>query len=714
MLRMATVCVCATLCVVPAAYARDAAAGDDDSAATQLQSVEIVATPVDHAIRIEQKLTPGALQIIDGEKLYERGVDNLADTFRYTPGVSMVSDSGADSGVLSIRGTNLTNINYDNSGVMLLQDGLPITTADGANHNRLPDPLEARDIVVANGANALTYGASQLGGAIDFVSRTALNSNPNQIYLYGGSDGLGGGRFSTGGVADDLDGMLTVDVKHLDGYQAQSRQNRFGVYGNIGWKLASDFKLRLFTSYLDNRQQLSGALTRDQFAADPRQANPTYAFGDHQLNVKTGRGALIGSWDINAVSGLDFGVSYEGQALYHPIVDVIAPFAPTSPQDEFFSLLIKTVQRTAGTMLRYHLDLADHKLLVGINFAYTSDAGGNFRNHRGEPGPRTDTVDRRANNITLFAMDRWEFAPRWTLVYGTQGVVTSRAVRNVALATAETGTPGPLDSYDRQQTYSSVNPRIGLIHALTKDSEAYANISRLYEAPNNFIIDNQAPALGNGTLKAMQGMSYEVGLRGNHALPFDASSVRGSLALYYAQIRNEVLAAEDPARLGNTIAANAGRTVHAGMEALLAASFAVPKTPWQVDPLLSFTYNHFRFDGDPVYHNNHLPYAPDYTLHGEVLMRQRNLGLYAGPTFDWVGARWADMNNTFGVTGHALVGFRAGIERGRWTLFAEATNLADQNYVSAVNVRLDAPGPNDALLYAGAPRAVFVGMRMHY
>jgi len=666
-----------------------------------LGPVQVTASPQTSALTAEQKLTPGAVQIVNGDMFYQRAVDNVADALRYVPGVSMVSDTGGGSGVLSIRGTNLSAINYDNSGVMLLQDGLPITTADGANHNRLPDPLQARDIVVANGPNALTYGASDLGGAIDFISRTALNSDPDQLYLYGGNNGLGGGRFSTGGLSGDLDGMVTVEGEHFDGYQQQSRLNRFSVYGNTGWRVSDSLKLRLFTSYIDNRQQLAGSLTRAEFAADPRQADPSAVRGDHQLDVKTGRAAMIGTWTINDMSWLDFGVSYEGQSLYHPIVNV---FNPTPPPVQFFSLLIDTTQRTSGSMVRYHLNAGDHKLLAGVNFAYTSDVGGNYENNAGQRGARTDDVDQRANNFTLFVMDRWQFASRWTLVYGTQGVVTRRAVRDVSLASGSTR--------DQQQTYSSINPRIGLIYALAKNSEAYANVSRVYEAPNNFDLNNDVRQ-DNSTLAAMQGMSYEVGTRGGGRLPFDASTWRWSLALYYAQIRNEILSVEDPTQSGTLLSQNYGKTVHAGVEALLGASFPFAGGANRIEPLVSITYNHFRFDDDPNFGSNQLPYAPDYAIHGEVMVRNRDLGLYAGPTFDWVGARYVDMANTYGVNGYALVGLRVGIARGRWELFAEARNLANKQYVKDVTVLTQADA-DARVLNAGAPRSVFVGMRLRY
>ena len=46
------------------------------------------------------------------------------------------SSSGTDEVFFSSRGSNLHATNYDGNGMKLLQDGLPVTTADGSNHNR--------------------------------------------------------------------------------------------------------------------------------------------------------------------------------------------------------------------------------------------------------------------------------------------------------------------------------------------------------------------------------------------------------------------------------------------------------------------------------------------------------------------------------------------------------------------------------------------------
>src|SRR5699024_4886193 len=97
-------------------------------------------------------------------------------------------------------------------------------------------------------------GASTLGGAINYVSRTALNSDPNRIYLQGGSHGLYSGYASTGGIHGDWDGMLTVGGRHFSGYREHSRENRYSIYGNAGWQVADNFKLRFYGTHIHSRQ----------------------------------------------------------------------------------------------------------------------------------------------------------------------------------------------------------------------------------------------------------------------------------------------------------------------------------------------------------------------------------------------------------------------------------------------------------------------------
>ena len=234
------------------------------------------------------------------------------------------SSSGTDEVFFSSRGSNLHATNYDGNGMKLLQDGLPVTTADGNNQNRALDPLSARSAVVARGANALTSGASTLGGAIDFTSPTARNSAPLALFLNGGSDGRVGGRLTAGSIAGAFDGLLSLETQDWDGYRQHSEQDRRGVYANAGWQATSAFSTRLFLTYVDNDQQLPGALSRAEVQADPDQASATALGGNFQKNVETWRLASKTTWAINASSSLEFGLSHEAQSLYHSIVDLMA------------------------------------------------------------------------------------------------------------------------------------------------------------------------------------------------------------------------------------------------------------------------------------------------------------------------------------------------------------------------------------------------------
>lgn len=677
-------------------------------AASAAQTKPVTLTPIEvrgaqtTSIIAQQRLTPGAVSVVDADTFRQRSVTNMADALRYVPGVLMESNTGGSDGILSIRGSNLTALNYDKGGVTLLQDGLPVSSADGANHNRLLDPATARNVIVAQGTNALAYGASDLGGAIDFISRTARNSDPRQLTLRGGSYGLVDGALGTGGISGDFDGMLTLEGSHFGGYRQHSREDIVSAFGNFGWQPAGNFNLRTYATYVNDRQQLAGSLTRAEFDANPRQGDPSYVLGNHQVNVKTGRLATKGTWIIDADHWLEFGVSYEVQSLYHPIVDVY-DFSIDPPPD-YFSLLIDTVQRTAGGMLRYHWTIGDHNVVAGVNLAYTIDRGGNYQNEHGQRGTRTDDVYQRAGNATLFALDRWGFAPSWTLVYGAQGVTTNRNVRDVSLAY------GSLR--DQRGSYSSINPRVGLIRALGSDSEVFANASRVYEPPNNFELDNDVHK--DDTIQhATQGTSFEIGTRGAMVPAIGTTRWHWSLDLYYAKIRNEILSVEDPTEPGNILSTNYPRTIHAGVEALVGASFPIAGDANRIEPLVSFGWNDFRFEDDPTFGNNRLPVAPRFVLHGEVMFRNTASGFYAGPTFEVAGSRHADMANSYRVGGYGLIGLRAGVQRNRWELYVEARNLTDRHYVNTVTALTQA-GADARVLNAGGPRSLFAGFTLHY
>jgi iron complex outermembrane receptor protein len=164
---------------------------------------------------------------------------------------------------------------------------------------------------------------------------------------------------------------------------------------------------------------------------------------------------------------------------------------------------------------------------------------------------------------------------------------------------------------------------------------------------------------------------------------------------------------------GTSLSANIDDTIHAGIEALFSASFALDAGGvHRIEPLVSLTINEFSFDDDPVYGNNELPAAPGYVVKGEVLYRNAN-GLYLGPTIDLVDERYADFSNSYTIGSYALLGMRTGFTAKTWEVYAELRNLFDREYISSHSV-LDIAAPDAAILHPGEPRSAYVGVRLQF
>ncbi len=665
------------------------------------------------ATRVEVDQSAGGVTLVDINDLQDRNVSSIADFFRYTPGVWAASQSGNDEVFFSSRGSNLDSTNFDGNGIKLLQDGLPVTAADGNNHNRIIDPLAAQYATVARGANALKYGASTLGGAVDFTTPTAHNSPMARLSLSGGSFGEFLGRGTVSKVFNDkLDGLLTVEGKLWDGYRDHNRQDRVGIYSNVGWQITDSIVNRTFVSYIKNNQQLPGQLTRAQFEENPKQASREALGGNYQLDVETERVANKTTWTIDDRSSLDVGFSYEHQSLYHPIVDkVMVDFdgpGPLLPQ-EVFSLFVNTKQQDWGSSARYNLYLDDHDILLGMNYGTNSEKGGNYRNDGGKRNGLTNQLRKDANTTEVFAQDHWHINERWTLTPALQGVFAHREVDNVGINPITNALTGV--NIHPNANYAGINPSLGLMYRFEKNASAYANVSRLYEPPTNYnLADNITAGAGNKTLKAMEGTSIEIGTRGTHEFSV-LNSMNWDLSLYYSWLNNEILSVSPSP--GLSLSTNIDNTIHAGVEGLIGGQFALDsKGTHSIAPMLNFTLNHFNFDNNRIYGNNRLAAAPDYFLKGEVLYRHAS-GFFVGPTFDVVGRRYADFTNNYKISGYGLLGMRTGWSNDHYKVFFEGRNLLDKNYVSSNSV-VDNGTASSQVLNSGAPVSFFGGVEVSF
>jgi iron complex outermembrane receptor protein len=672
-----------------------------DAQQSSSSNVETIVV-TDRALQSEIDLTPGGVTLLDTDALRETNAASLADLLRYVPGVWSASATGNDNIVFSSRGSNLDAVNYDTNGIKLLQDGLPVTAADGNNHNRFIDPLSASFATVARGANAMKYGASTLGGAMDFVTPTARDGAQREVLFNGGSHGYGQLRGTFGGILNErADALVTLEAKAWDGYREHNEQERGGLYANVGWQLSDSVATRIYATVIRNDQELAGVLTLAEFEADPNQAEASAVSGNYQFNVDTARLASKTTLDLGGDRSVEFGFSFEDQDLFHPIVDrVMVPIGGVLT--EVFSLLIDTQQRDFGTMFRYRQRVADHDVVMGVNYGTNTVEGGNYRNLGGEPNGLTTIVDNSADGLEVYAMDRWQVSDRWLLELAVQGVSADREIRNTSVATGALRNP--------RGSYSHVNPRVGFIRSVSEGIDFYGNLSTLYEVPTNYQLDDEASG-SNGVLDAMHGTVLELGVRGQRTLSAERQ-LAWDVAWYQAEVRDEILSVDDPAAPGTSLSSNIDRTRHDGLEAVVSAQLPIGSSGAAIAPVVSLTVNDFSFDNDAVYGNRELPAAPGYAVRGEVLLRLAN-GAFVGPTFDVIDDRYADFMNTYVIDSYTLVGLRAGWTNDKWHVFGEIKNAGDEQYIATHSV-LDVAGPEAAILSPGEPQSAYFGVSARF
>lgn len=296
-------------------------------------------------------------------------------------------------------------------------------------------------------------------------------------------------------------------------------------------------------------------------------------------------------------------------------------------------------------------------------------------------------------------MDRWQFAEDWTLVAGAQAVSAGREVKVTTLSDGSVRNP--------DDDYNSINPRIGLVYQVNPDTSLYTNLSRLYEAPTTFQLEDSI-AGNDEALDAMKGEVFEVGSRGHKRLSRN-SQWGWDVSAYYAQLRDEILSIDDPAAPGTSLSTNVDDTIHAGIEALLNAELALDDAGrHRLAPLASVSWNRFRFDNDAVYGDNTLPAAPNFVMKSELLYRNSN-GFYIGPTMDYVSDRYADFANTYKVGSYTLFGLKSGWSNEHFRVFAEVRNLFDRDYITSHGVE-DISDADSQILNPGAPLSAYLGV----
>ncbi len=664
--------------------------------------------PDAEAAREALRQVPGNTSLITTEDVRKGRVGSIEDILDRSPSVYIQSRFGGSEQRLSIRGSGLTQT-FESRGVRLLRNGLPLNEADGFTRNQLVDPLIIQHAEVYPGANALTYGAATLGGAINLVTPTGYTADRFTAHLEGGSDAWFRGQAAAGGVWEGtgLDGYASLSGLHQNGFRdANDAEDTIQFYTNVGYRASERQEHRLHFTYFEQDLELPGSLTKDQVDDDPEQPNTLWqsapAVRDFEPLLRVDWQSAFG---LGADTELDLGASWQYLDMFHILPSFqFAPGAPRSQildlerHDLSFNTRVQTLQQAFGL---------DQEITAGSRLAY-GDGETDFlispANSKAR-GPKARVEEGEAWTLELFAEDRIALRPDLHLVLGAQWAYARREARTRQLDPTE-----PLGGgFNGEDDYSQFNPKLGFTWQAIPEAQLFGNFSRSFEPPT---IIELADVQGTDTLDAQRAWTVELGSRGR------SGRLGWQLAGYYAWVDDEILIVESPPGSGEFAVSNADDTVHAGIE--LGLDYTQPLGLLGADRLdarVNYTFNAFRFDDDPSFGDNDLPGIPEHVLRAELAYRHAS-GFYLAPNIDVAaGDAFVDFANTLENDSYAIVNLRAGYDHpAGWSLFLEAENLADKNYASHTSVIADASasfGP-PAVFNPGRPRSFFGGVEYRF
>lgn len=649
-------------------------------AETSVRLPEVVVTSeITEAEEAAQALAriPGGSYVVAEYAWQNHRATTIKDMLDYAPGVFVQPRNGAEASRLSIRGSGLSR-KFQGGGVLLLQDGIPINTADGSFDFQEIDPWLVQYAEIYRGANALEYGASSLGGAVNFMSPTAQSAPGTTLRSEAGSFGTLHTQIATSREWEDGDMYIAGTGFSQDGFRGQNTQRTARFSGNVGWQLSPEMETRFYLGHTGTRAEIPGTLTKAETYGDPSQPKGINAARDYARDLDITRIANKTAWQQDATR-----VESTLYARFRSLENPVFTYISSDAQDYGWRGKVDTPQGDIG------------EWTSGVNVAYGRGKETRYNNATGETGGKI--LERKDEALTTEAYLQFSYflQPDLTLITSGQVSYARRRIEEITPTATE-----------QTRDYTGFNPRIGLLYDLTADMQLFTNLSRSFEPPTlGDLSGGNNP--GFKQLGAQTATTIEFGSRGGwNALRWDA-------AYYHSRVEDEFIQYQFPN--GDSDIVNAGDTTHDGIELAVWGDIA-QNIGSKGDALaLRFAYqwNHFRLRDDATLGDKDLPGIAEHYLRAEAYYTHPS-GWGMGPNVEWVpDAPVVDLANTYTAQSYALLGARMDYtpEGKPYGFFLEARNLLDKTYIATYDVVPDAGGSDLSSFYPGDGRAIYAGVR---
>ena len=670
--------------------AQDSANVEQLSATTVTAQSPDFLTDVDNA---QQRILtiPGAASVITADDYTGRTV-KPAEIFQFDPSVYAQSNGTGNDTRLSIRGSGAQR-KFGNRGLTILQDGIPANHADGSFYTRIIEPLTLDHTEVFAGANGLIYGASQLGGAINFVQKNGINADGTQATIEYGSFETIRAALQHGGQQGNWDYFAGYTYTESDGFRDHQEWTSHHFTGNVGYQWSDSAATRFYFLFSDSDAKLPGSLTKDQFRNDSKQRSPGR---DDQTDrdLSTIRIAQRTAWDLENAK-YSFYTYYQYLDFDH--LTGIGSFT--------FNNLIDYDTDELGIGFNgenpWNAFNLEHTLRSTASYDYGRNEVGGFSGFiRSSGTPDNNQREERSNNLKVHLENETVFGDGNHLYLGA-GWVNSYRSREVGSRLTNTlRASSPVVDFSESQDGGIW--RIGYLKDVSDDVQLFANISQSFEA---------APfSEAAVSVSPQKAQTAEIGSRFQH------DWITGSLTAYLSKVDDEFISEETAPNSGVYRTINED-TVHKGIEAFLAIDLTEAldlNTAYSLSFEQSYQLNDFTFDHG-AHDGNQLPGIAEQVYAARLRLTAPEEKWNASISADWTPNDLVS-NNANNITSSGYISWRIAGEYKVYeslTVYGGIDNLFDKEYASSVTINPSVPSRGDVSYINPADgRSAYIGARM--
>jgi iron complex outermembrane receptor protein len=621
---------------------------------------------------------PVAATLLDSARTQRAGAGfSLEGPLRGVPGLQLDDRHNQALGErLSIRGFG-ARASFGVRGVHVRVDDVPATMADGQTTLNHVDPAAIAAAEVVRGPAAAFLG-NAAGGAL--LLRTGAPEGSGIQALMGA---YGQRSFAAARARAGAGGSYHVraSLQRSEGWRDHAESERWLLNGALRGVLGSaQASLAVHATHYDARNP--GALSAEQLAVDPRQANPgnvTQRTGERGTHAQAGAGVRLptraGELEIRAYGG--------ARSLDNPIPPRIIDLERTFGG--------------AGVQLRRHVAAA-LLLGAGVEVAVQSDERRNWVNDEGAPGELV--LDQRERVIASAA----RATATWLGPRGLELLAAARYDRHAfRVRDARVSATDPDDSGRR--VLDAASGALGVGWAIAPALRLFASAGTAFETPTTTELANRADGAGgfNPQLEPERTRSIEAGARGR------AARLAWELVVFDAGVRDKLLPFEVADAPGRQYFRNAGRTRHRGLEAGLQLDAPVG-TVWATFTRLDARFQDYLVAGVSL-EGRRVPGVAGHWLEAGALATPVR-GWHARVQLRRTGRTPVDDANTAFAPAYTLVGARvdgvlavAGIDV---EPYLGVENFFDREYIAAVTVNAF----GGRYYEPGSGRSLYAGLRL--